>query len=89
LTAIGTIGDQTVKEEISTTGDPAAIRLTADRTKLTANGRDAFNGMGLAIVQSTWNAGTFRITAHSPGLNDASVAGQVNDDSPSEQAQPK
>jgi beta-galactosidase len=126
LKAVGKIGDQTFTEEISTTGEPAAIKLIPDRTILTADGSDvahltvqvvddqgrvvptannaitfeiqgeahligvdngnpaghesfkspqrrAFNGLCLAILQSTKVAGDMHITAHSAGLPDASL----------------
>jgi len=112
--------------EISTTGEPAAIRLSADRTELAADRRDvahivvevldqqgrvvpdaandiaftlegearligvdngnpqshdsykvnrckAFNGMCLAVVQSTARAGRIRIAASSPALQPAEL----------------
>jgi beta-galactosidase len=37
------------------------------------NRRRAFNGLCMAIVQSTASTGSIRITAVSPGLNSASV----------------
>jgi beta-galactosidase len=112
--------------EIATTGEPAAISLTADRDQIAADRRDvahliveirdaqgrmvptaaneiafalegegrligvdngdpfshedfktnhrrAFNGMSLAIMQSTANPGSAKITATSPGLTPASI----------------
>jgi len=112
--------------ELATTGTPAAISLSADRTSISADRRDvthvavmildaqgrvvpvamneieftvegegkligvdngdplsyesfktnrrsAFNGLCLALVQSTASAGSIRITAMSPGLNSASL----------------
>ena len=38
-----------------------------------ADHRMAFNGLALAIIQSTDAPGTIRVTAHSPGLRDATV----------------
>ena len=112
--------------EIATTGPPAAIALSADRSSISADRRDvthvtvkiqdeqgrvvpvamneivfavegegrligvdngdpssheefkanhrrAFNGLCMAIVQSTASAGSIRITAISPGLTSASL----------------
>ncbi|HTW46749.1 MAG TPA: glycoside hydrolase family 2 TIM barrel-domain containing protein [Acidobacteriaceae bacterium] len=132
LRAIGTKDGKTaVVEEIFTTGDPAVLLVTADRTRLAAvchdiarrdvahltvdvqdaqgrtvptadndvtfaiegpgrligvdNGdpfshtsykassRRAFNGLCLAIVESTAKAGQINVTASSPGLQSASV----------------
>jgi len=122
LKAVGTKDGKTVAAvEISTSGDPAQIHLTADRSSLAADGRDvvhvtveirdgqgrlvpvadspvtfaiegegkiigvdngdprshedfkakqrnAFNGLCLAVVQSTAKAGPIRLTASSPSL---------------------
>ena len=127
LKAVGVMADgRTMTEEISTTGEPAAIGLSTDKLVLTADRRDvahctvrildaqgrvvpvadnditfkvsgpanlisvdngnpasdegfktnhrkAFNGLCLAIVQTTQDAGPIHITATSPGLVDASV----------------
>jgi beta-galactosidase len=127
LKAVGTKdGSIASTVEVATTGEPAAISLTADRDQIAADRRDvahlvveirdargrtvptaanditfalegegkvigvdngdpfshedfkaahrrAFNGMCLAIVQSTANAGSVKITATSPGLTPASV----------------
>jgi beta-galactosidase len=120
-------GKIAVKEEISTTGKPAAIGLSIDRNNLTADSRDvahvtvtvldidgrvvpvadneitfkiegagrligldngnpfshedfkgtkrkAFNGLCLAVVQSTNKPGTIKLTATSPKLKSATVA---------------
>jgi beta-galactosidase len=40
LKAVGRIGDKTFTQEISTTSEPAAIKLDADRSTLLADGRD-------------------------------------------------
>jgi beta-galactosidase len=119
-------GKVVVTEEISTTGEPAAIALSVDRDAIAADRRDvahfmvqildaqgrvvpvadnevafeiqgegkiigvdngnplnhesykashtkAFNGLCLAIVQSTAKAGQIRLTATSPGLKSSSV----------------
>jgi beta-galactosidase len=127
LKVVGTKdGSVVATMEISTTGDPAAIRLTTDRTGLAADRRDvahivveildrqgrvvpdaandiaftlegearligvdngnpqnhdsyktprckAFNGMCLAVVQSTAKAGRIRIAASSPTLQSAEL----------------
>jgi beta-galactosidase len=127
LKAIGTKdGKVVVTEEISTTGDPAAIDLSVDREDITADRLDvahvtvkitdaqgrfvpvadnevsfqiqgegkiigvdsgdpvshedfkgarrkAFNGMCLAIVQSTAKPGRIQLTATAPGLKSDSV----------------
>jgi beta-galactosidase len=127
LKAVGTRDGKVVAtQDIATTGDPAAITLSADNTAPIADGRDvvhltvqivdgdgrtvptaanaitfelqgpgkiigvdngdpfdhdsfksnqrkAFNGLCLAIVQTSRNAGTIRITARSGGLRPASV----------------
>jgi beta-galactosidase len=127
LKVVGTKdGNVVATMEISTTGDPAAIRLTTDRTGLAADRRDvahivaeildrqgrvvpdaandmaftlegearligvdngnpqnhdsyktprckAFNGMCLAVVQSTAKAGRIRIAASSPTLQSAEL----------------
>ena len=44
-----------------------------DHGSYQANGRRAFNGLGLAVVQSSGSAGQIRVTASSPGLSEASV----------------
>jgi beta-galactosidase len=122
LKAVGTKDGKVVGTvEVSTTGEPAAVRLTVDRAELAADRRDvahvtveildaqgrvvptadgevafvvegegkligldngdpqshedykaarrkAFNGLSLAIVQSTGKPGRIRVTANSPGL---------------------
>jgi len=127
LKAVGSKGGKTAVEvEVSTTGDPAAIRLSVDRDVIRADRRDVahvtvkvvdaqgrvhpeadheiafdlqgeahligldngdmsnqedfkgkrrkvFHGLGLAILQSTANAGPIRLTATSPGLEPATV----------------
>jgi beta-galactosidase len=127
LKVVGTKdGKVVVTEEIATTGEPAAIALSADRDAIAADRRDvahfivkildaqgrvvptagnevtfavqgegkiigvdngnlasdedykgnrrkAFNGLCLAIVQSTAKPGRIQITATSPGLKPASV----------------
>jgi beta-galactosidase len=127
LKAVGTRAGQIVAtDEIKTTGDPAAIDLTIDKTTATADGQDvvhaivkivdangqtvptasnnvtfeiqgeakiigvdngslsiaesyrgnqrkAFNGLCLAILQTTHNPGAIRITARSPGLREATA----------------
>src|ERR1019366_682177 len=126
LRAVGIINGQAVTEEIETTGNPAAISLSVDKSTLSADGRDvahlvvqivdeqgrtvptadndvtfdlqgeaqiigvdngdpashesfkanhrkAFNGLCLAILRSTQNAGSIRITARSHGLREAVV----------------
>jgi len=127
LKVVGTKdGSVAATMEISTTGEPAAIRLSADRTELAADRRDvahivvevldqqgrvvpdaandiaftlegearligvdngnpqshdsykvnrckAFNGMCLAVVQSTARAGRIRIAASSPALQPAEL----------------
>jgi len=119
-------GKAIVIEEIATTGEPAAISLTADRVELTAgcldvahvtvtigdeqgkvvpvadneitfeiqgpgkiigldngnpvshedfngNRRKTFNGMCLAVIQSTFEAGKITLAASSPGLKSSSL----------------
>jgi beta-galactosidase len=127
LKVVGTKdGVAVVTTEVSTTGEPAAIRLTADRTDLSADRRDvahimveildaegrvvplaeneiafavegearligvdngnsqshdsykanrcqAFNGLCLAVVQTTAKAGSIRIAASSENLQAAAV----------------
>jgi len=127
LKAVGTKDGKIVSTmEVSTTGEPAAIFLSVDRSTLAADRRDAthivveirdeqgrvvptadnevifevlgegkligadngdplshedykanhrkaFNGLGLAIVQSTGNAGNIKITASSPALRSDSL----------------
>lgn len=127
LKAVGVMDGQVVAtEEISTTGAPAALALTADRSTISADQRDvsqitvqilddqgrivptadnqvsfeiqgpgkliatdngnpvdhesfqsdhraAFNGLALAIVQSTDQTGPIRVIVHSAGLKDATV----------------
>ena len=127
LKAVGVKDGEVVSTvEISTTGEPAAISLTADRDALTADRRDvahlavqildaqgrlmpiadneitfavegeatligvdngnpqshedyksnrrkAFNGLALAILQSTAKPGIVRVTASSPSLQSATV----------------
>ena len=122
LKAVGTKDGKAVTTvEVSTTGEPSAIRLTGDRAEIAADRRDvahvtvelldaqgrvvptadgevafvvegegkligldsgdpqshedykaarrkAFNGLCLAIVQSTGKPGRIRVTANSPGL---------------------
>jgi beta-galactosidase len=122
LKAVGTKdGVAVVSMEVSTTGEPAAIRLSVDRTEIAADRRDvahitveildqqgrvvpaaeneitfdvqgegkligvdngnpqshdsyklnhckAFNGLGLAVVQSTAKSGSIRIAASSLSL---------------------
>ena len=122
LKAVGTKDGKAVTTvEVSTTGEPSAIRLTGDRAEMAADRRDvvhitvelldaqgrvvptadgevafavegegkligldngdpqshedykaarrkAFNGLCLAIVQSTGKSGRIRVTATSPGL---------------------
>lgn len=121
LKAIGKKDGQVVTEEVHTTSQPAAIRLSADRYDISADARDianirveivddhgslvpdannpiefnvegegilagtdngnprdktqmksklrnAFNGLALAVLQSTVKAGTIRLTAVSAGL---------------------
>jgi beta-galactosidase len=124
---VGTTGGKVVATlEVSTTGEPAAVGLTADREAIAADRRDvahvkvaildalgrvvpdannevsfeirgegkligldngdpasledfkgsrrkAFNGLCLAIVQSTAKSGQIRLTAASPGLRSSSV----------------
>jgi beta-galactosidase len=128
LKAVGTKdGVAVVTMEVTTTGEPAAIRMSADRAQIAANRRDvahitvevldqqgrvvpaaeneitfdvqgegkligvdngnpqshdsykvnhckAFNGLGLAVVQSTAKSGGIRIVASSPLLQSASLA---------------
>jgi beta-galactosidase len=126
LRAVGVINGQTVTEEIETTGNPAAISLSLDKSNLIADARDvahltvqivddqgrtvptadndvtfdlqgegqiigvdngdpashesfkadhrkAFNGLCLAILRSTQNPGSIRITPRSHGLREAMV----------------
>jgi len=127
LKAVGVKDGKVVAiEEITTTGEPAAVELAADRQEITADRRDvahivvkildahgrvvptadnevsfeilgegkligldngnpqshedfmsnrrkAFNGLCLAIVQSTSNPGKVQITASSPGLQSSMV----------------
>jgi beta-galactosidase len=122
LKAVGTKDGKVVTTvEVSTTGEPSAVRLTVDRAEISSDRRDvahvtveildaqgrvvptadpevaflvegdgkligldngdpqshedfkatrrkAFNGMCLAIVQSTGKSGRIRVTATSPGL---------------------
>jgi beta-galactosidase len=44
-----------------------------DKTTMKSNKRNAFNGLALAVIQSTGNGGNIKISAHSPGLNDATI----------------
>ena len=128
LKAVGTKDGKVVATvEVSTTGEPSAIRLTVDRAEIAADRRDvahitveildaqgrvvptagaevafvvegegrligldngdmqshedykatrrkAFNGMCLAIVQSTGKSGRIRVTANSPGLQPGNLA---------------
>jgi beta-galactosidase len=128
LKAVGTKDGKVVGTvEVSTTGEPSAVRLTVDRAEIAADRRDvahvavevldsqgrvvptadneiafvvegegkligldngdpqshedykaarrkAFNGMCLAIVQSTGKSGRIRVTANSPGLQPANLA---------------
>jgi beta-galactosidase len=124
LKAVGRKNGIIVREEVRTTSKPAAIRLSADRTNITAdaqdianvrveivdehgfvvpdakkpiefkvegegtligtdngnpqdltpmksNGRNAFNGLALAVIQSTEKSGSIRLTALSAGLKEA------------------
>ena len=127
LKAVGTKDGKVVSTvEVSTTGEPSAIRLTVDRAEIAADRRDvahvavevldsqgrvvptadneiafvvegegrligldngdpqshedykaarrkAFNGMCLAIVQSTGKSGRIRVTANSSGLQPANL----------------
>jgi beta-galactosidase len=127
LKAVGTKDGKTVATmEISTTGEPAAISLSVDRTRIAADRRDvahvrveirddrgrlvpvadneitfdiqgegriigvdngnpqshedyksnrrsAFNGLCLAIVQSTAASGQIKIAASSPGLQAGAI----------------
>jgi beta-galactosidase len=126
LKAVGRKNGKTVTEEVRTTSNPAAIRLSADRKEINADAHDisnivveiidenglvvptannliefkiegkgvltgtdngnpqdktlmkseqrnAFNGLALAVVQSTEKGGSIRITAVSPGLKDAVI----------------
>ncbi|MEO8370409.1 MAG: glycoside hydrolase family 2 TIM barrel-domain containing protein [Candidatus Solibacter sp.] len=127
LKAIGTKdGKVVVTEEVTTTGDAAAVRLSVDRAEIGADRRDvahitvtivdargrmvptaanevelpvtgegkligfdngdpqshedykaprrkAFNGLALAIVQSTGKSGRVQVTATSPGLQPANL----------------
>jgi beta-galactosidase len=126
LKAVGYFKDGYITQEVATTGDPAAIRLSVDKSVILANGGDvihltaevvdaegrvvptadndvsfkftgpvrvlcvengnpksgesfqadhrrAFNGMCLAILQSTQESGSIKATAFSNGLVDASV----------------
>ena len=126
LKAIGYVKGKTITEEVVTTGDPAAIRLSVDKSVFTADGADvihltaevvdaqgrmvptadndisftfsgpvrllsvdngnpkssesfqanhrqAFNGMCLAILQSTQESGNVSATAVSKGLATGSV----------------
>jgi beta-galactosidase len=133
LKVVGTKdGKVVVTEEISTTGEPATIALSVDRSAIAADRRDvahfivkildaqgrvvptannevtfavqgegkiigvdngnlasdedyqgsrrkAFNGLCMAIVQSTAKAGRIQLTATSPGLKPASVAITTSD----------
>ncbi len=128
LKAVGRKNGKTVATvEVSTTGEPAAIGLSVDRERITADRRDvahftvqildgdgrvvptaanevsfqvegegkligvdngdpashedykadrrkAFNGLCLAIIQSTAHAGAIRVSANSPGLKPASIS---------------
>jgi beta-galactosidase len=127
LRAVGKrAGEVVATDEVATTGEPAAVRLTVDKAAPAADGRDvvhaiaeivdgdgqtvptagnaiaydvqgeariigvdsgdlsisesfqgnerhAFNGMCLAILQTTRKPGAIRITARSPGLREATV----------------
>jgi beta-galactosidase len=127
LKAVGTKdGVVVVTMEVSTTGEPASIRLSADRTEIAADRRDvahitvevldqqgrvvpaaeneitfdvqgegmligvdngnpqrhdsykvnhckAFNGLGLAVVQSSAKSGSIRFAASSPSLQSATL----------------
>lgn len=44
-----------------------------DHTSMKSNRRNAFNGLALAVIQSTSKAGNILIKVSSPGLKDASV----------------
>ncbi len=126
LRAVGNIDGHTITEEVATTGEPAAIEVSADKSLLAADSRDvaqftvqvvdgdgrivptadneinfeltgpariisvdngnpasdesfksdhrkAFNGLCLAIVQSTLAGGPIRLTARGNGLREATV----------------
>ncbi len=127
LKAVGTKDGKVVTTvEVSTTGEPSAIRLTVDRAEIAADRRDAahitveildaqgrvvptaghevafvvegegkligldngdpqshedykatrrrvFNGLCLAIVQSTGKSGRIQVTANSPGLQSGNL----------------
>jgi beta-galactosidase len=127
LKAVGTKdGESSVVAEVSTTGDPAVITLSADRGRIAADQRDvahivgeirdiqgrvvptaaneavfeiqgegkiigldsgdpqshedyksnrrkAFNGLCMAIIQSTRRPGQIRLTASSPGLQGSTI----------------
>jgi beta-galactosidase len=121
LKAVGKKDGKVITEEVHTASNPAAIRLTADRTDIDAdaydivnvtaeiidenglivpnadnsiefkvegegiligtdngnpldktrmksNQRSAFNGLALAVIQSTEKSGNIHLTAVSPGL---------------------
>ena len=42
-----------------------------DKTRMKSNKRTAFNGLALAVIQSTEKSGSIHLTAVSPGLKDA------------------
>jgi beta-galactosidase len=44
-----------------------------------SNRRKAFNGLGLALIQSTAKPGQIRVTATSPGLKSSSVTITTNE----------
>ena len=126
LKVVGKKNGKTVTEEVQTTGQPAAIRLSADqneinadaydianikveivdengrivpdagnliefkvegegilkgtdngnpmdRTQMQSKDRNAFNGLALAVIQSTRKSGTIRLTAVSDGLKKAVI----------------
>ncbi len=45
----------------------------ADKTMMKSKQRNAFNGLALAVIQSTLKSGNIRISAVSPGLKDATL----------------
>jgi beta-galactosidase len=60
--------------EVSTTEEPAAIAISADRNRLDADRRDvAHLGLCLAVLKTTAKSGPIRVTAASAGLQSASV----------------
>jgi beta-galactosidase len=117
LKVVGKKGGQIITEEVRSTSEPSAIRLSADRKNFKADAQDivnirveivptannaiefkvegegvligtdngnpqdktqmkskqraAYNGLALAVVQSTEKSGNIRLTAVSEGLKDA------------------